>query len=67
MDLLTIVSLSQIIGAVGGIASLIFVGLQIKDNSKAVRAATAQAVHDNYASWYMTLAAPQHVPKEASI
>ena len=39
----------------GGIASLIFVGLQIKDNSKAVRA-TAQAVHDNAASSYMTLA-----------
>ena len=57
MDLLTIVSLSQILGAVGGIASLIFVGLKIKDNSKAVRASTAQAVHDNYASWYMSLAA----------
>ena len=40
-----------------GVASLIFVGLQIKDNSDAVRAATAQAVHDNYASWYMALAA----------
>lgn len=57
MDLATVVSLAQIIGAVGGVASLIFVGLQIKDNSNAVRAATAQAVHDNYASWYMTLAA----------
>lgn len=48
-------SLSQIVGAVGVIASLIFVGLQIRDNSSAVRSATAQAVHDNYASWYISL------------
>lgn len=60
MDLATIVSLSQIVGVVGGVASLIFVGLQISDNSNAVRAATAQAVHDNYASWYMCLAANEH-------
>lgn len=48
-------SLSQIAGAIGVIASLIFVGLQIRDNSSAVRSATAQAVHDNYASWYISL------------
>jgi hypothetical protein len=55
MTLDQVASLSQIMGAVGVIASLIFVGLQIMDNSKAVRSATAQAVHDNYAGWYISL------------
>ena len=55
MSLETLASLSQIVGVVGGLATLMFVGFQIRDNSKAVRAATAQAVHDNYASWYLAL------------
>ena len=55
MNLDALVSWSQILGVVGGLATLIFVGFQIRDNSKAVRAATAQAVHDNYASWYLAL------------
>ena len=55
MDLQTLVSWSQIVGVTGGVATLIFVGLQIRGNSEAVRAATAQAVHDNYAGWYLSL------------
>lgn len=47
---------SEIIASLGVFASLVFVGLQIRDNSRAVRAATAQAVHDNYGSWYLALA-----------
>ena|SRR5271165_2495197 len=47
---------TQSIAAVGVIASLIFVGIQIRDSTKAVRAATAQAVHENYAIWYLALA-----------
>ena len=56
MDVDTLASWSQIIGVAGGLATLIFVGFQIRENSNAVRAATAQAVHDNYASWYLALA-----------
>jgi hypothetical protein len=48
--------ISQIIAAVGIVGSLIFVGLQVMESAKAVRSATAQAVHDNYAGWYITLA-----------
>lgn len=47
---------TQSIAAVGVITSLIFVGIQVRDSAKAVRAATAQAVHENYASWYLALA-----------
>ena len=60
MSVETLASWSQIIGVVGGLATLIFVGFQIRDNSKAVRAATAQAVHDNYASWYLALSSNEN-------
>ncbi len=41
--------------AIAVVISLFYVGFQIKDNTGAVRSATAQAVHDNYADWYMNL------------
>ncbi len=47
---------SQSVAAVGVIASLIFVGLQVRSSAKAVRSATAQAVHENFSSWYLALA-----------
>jgi hypothetical protein len=47
---------SQSISAVGVMASLIFVGLEVRNNSKAVRSGTAQRVHENYADWYLALA-----------
>ena len=48
--------ISQSAAAVGVIASLIFVGLQVRGSTKAVRSATAQAVHENFAGWYMAIA-----------
>jgi hypothetical protein len=56
MTLEQIFFISQTIAALGVVASLIFVGLQVRDSAKAVRSATAQAVQDNYSSWYLTLA-----------
>lgn len=49
-------NLAQVIGALAVVISLFYVGFQIKGNTSAVRSATAQAVHDNYADWYMTMA-----------
>jgi hypothetical protein len=46
---------SQSVAAAGVMASLIFVGLEVRNNSKAVRSGTAQRVHENYADWYLTL------------
>ena len=48
-------NLAQVIGAIAVVISLFYVGFQIKRNTSAVRSATAQAVHDNYADWYMKL------------
>ncbi|UCC24542.1 MAG: hypothetical protein JSU98_12480 [Gemmatimonadales bacterium] len=47
---------SQIIAALGVIASLVFVGRQIRESSKAVRSATTQAVHQNFGTLYAELA-----------
>jgi len=48
-------NLAQVVGALAVVISLFYVGSQIKGNTSAVRSATAQAVHDNYADWYMNL------------
>ncbi len=48
-------NVAQVIGALAVVISLFYVGFQIKRNTSAVRSATAQAVHDNYADWYMNL------------
>jgi hypothetical protein len=56
MTLETVYFISQIAAALCVVGSLIFVGLQIRENSRAVRSATAQAVHDNYGTWYTALA-----------
>lgn len=55
MTLEEIYFISQIVAVFAVIASLVFVGFQVRDSSRAVRAATAQAVHDNYAGWYTAL------------
>ena len=48
-------NLAQVIGALTVVISLFYVGFQIKTNTSAVRSATAQAIHNNYADWYMNL------------
>jgi hypothetical protein len=55
MSLEQLSNLAQVIGAIAVVISLFYVGFQIKRNTSAVRSATAQAVHDNYADWYMNL------------
>ena len=44
--------IAEVVGAVAAIAGLFYVGYQIRQNTLAVRSATAQAVHDSYATWY---------------
>ena len=51
-------NLAAIIGAVavGVVVSLFYVAYQIRQNTSAVRSATAQAVRENFAAWYQLLA-----------
>src|SRR5260370_30524101 len=55
MNLNDLANLGQIVGAVAVVVSLIYVAFQIRQNTNAVRAATAQSVHEHFASWYHLL------------
>jgi len=56
MTLNDLANVGQIIGAVAGVISLIYVALQIRQNTNAVRSATAQTVHEHFAKWYHLVA-----------
>jgi len=56
MNLTDLANIGQVIGAIAVVISLIYVALQIRQNTNAVRAATAQSVHEHFANWYTTFA-----------
>ena len=57
MSLNDLANLGQIIGAVAVVISLFYVASQIRQNTNAVRSATAQTVHEHFANWYRLVAA----------
>ena len=67
MNLNDLANLGQIIGALAVVISLFYVASQIRQNTNAVRSATAQTVHEHFAKWYHLVAADdelaQIVPK----
>jgi hypothetical protein len=56
MNLNDLANLGQIIGAVAVVISLFYVASQIRQNTNAVRSATAQSVHEHFANWYHLIA-----------
>jgi hypothetical protein len=50
-------SVGEIVGAIATVATLIYLAIQIRANTQAVRAAAAQSVHEAFATWYRMLAA----------
>jgi len=52
MHLNDLANIGQIVGAIAVVISLIYVALQIRQNTNAIRAATAQSVHEHFANWY---------------
>ena len=57
MNLSDLANLGQVIGAVAVVVSLIYVALQIRQNTSAIRSAAAQTVHEHFATWYRLVAA----------
>src|SRR6476660_6748923 len=57
MNLNDLANIGQVIGAVAVVVSLFYVAHQIRQNTNAVRSATAQAVHEHCAKWYHLVAA----------
>ena len=66
MNLNDLANLGQIIGAVAVVVSLIYVALQIRQNTNAVRSATAQTVHEHFANWYHVIAADNELSRIAA-
>jgi hypothetical protein len=56
MNLSDLANLRQIVGALAVVVSLIYVALQIRQSTNAVRSAAAQVAHEHFASWYYLLA-----------
>jgi hypothetical protein len=56
MSLNDLANIGQVIGAIAVVVSLIYVAAQIRQNTNAVRAATAQSLHEHFASWYHLIA-----------
>lgn len=61
MSLNDLANIGQVIGAIAVVISLIYVAIQIRQNTNAVRSATAQSVHEHFASWYRLLASDSAV------
>src|SRR5215475_1430321 len=66
MTLNDLANLGQVVGAIAVVISLIYVALQIRQNTNAVRSATAQTVHEHFSNWYNLLAADAELAQIAS-
>ena len=66
MTLNDLANLGQIIGALAVVISLIYVALQIRQNTNAIRSATAQTVHEHFANWYQLIAADAELAQIAA-
>jgi len=51
----TLANLAEIISTIAVVISLIYVSHQINQNTTAIKSATTQSVHDNFASWYSSV------------
>jgi hypothetical protein len=66
MTLNDLANLGQIIGALAVVISLIYVAFQIRQNTNAIRSATAQTVHEHFANWYHLIAADAELAQIAA-
>jgi hypothetical protein len=66
MSLNDLANIGQVIGAIAVVISLIYVALQIRQNTNAVRSATAQSVHEHFVNWYHLIAADAELSRIAA-
>jgi hypothetical protein len=66
MTLDDLANLGQVIGALAVVISLIYVAYQIRQNTNAVRSATAQAVHEHFSNRYNLVAADAELARIAA-
>ena len=66
MNLNDLANIGQVIGAIAVVISLIYVALEIRQNSNAVRSAAAQSVHEHFANWSHLIAADAELSRIAA-
>src|SRR5947208_3703257 len=66
MNLNDLANIGQVIGAIAVVISLFYVASQIRQNTNAVRSATAQSVHEHFANWYHLIAADAELSRIAA-
>ena len=66
MTLNDLANLGQINGALAVVISLFYVAHQIRQNTNAVRSATAQTVHEHFAKWYHLMASDAELSRIAA-
>jgi len=49
-------SIGEFVGAIATVVTLVYLAIQIRSNTSAVRATSAQSVHEAFATWYGMLA-----------
>jgi hypothetical protein len=49
-------SIGELVGAIATVATLIYLAIQIRSNTLALRSTAAQSVHESFATWYRMLA-----------
>lgn len=61
LTLTDLASIAQVVGALAVVISLIYVAIQVKGNSTAVRSASGVAANTAVQSWYLTLGSNQQI------
>ena len=49
-------SIGELVGAIATVVTLVYLAIQIRSNTSAVRSAAAQSVHEAFSTWYRMLA-----------
>ena len=49
-------SIGELVGAIATVATLAYLAIQIRSSTRVVRSASAQSVHESFATWYRMLA-----------
>jgi len=50
-------NIGELVAAIATVATLVYLAIQIRSNTIAVRSAAAQSVHEAFATWYRMIAA----------
>lgn len=57
MTLQDLGSIGELLAAAATVVTLVYLAIQIRSNTRAVKSAAAQSVHEAFATWYRMLAA----------